>query len=125
MGSYTVGGPYLEDLSTTFTLPKGCSATCTGCEAINPYKPSDFRNKGCKASAGETWCPELKRCIQPFETNCPFGGEVMEGSIVMQCNNGRCNGISEQCELNPQGGGVTLGGPYVDGLKGQYLLPEG
>ncbi|CAB9515362.1 expressed unknown protein [Seminavis robusta] len=35
MGTFTIGGPYLNGLTGTFSLPNGCTADCTGCQEAN------------------------------------------------------------------------------------------
>jgi len=36
VGSFTIGGLYLDGLIGTYTLPKGCEATCQGCYSPSP-----------------------------------------------------------------------------------------
>jgi len=50
-----------------------------------PMPGSDRDAHGCIPSAGYTWCAELSKCIQPWETNCTFesagtGDGMMPGS---------------------------------------------
>jgi hypothetical protein len=102
--------------------PSTCQAECsTGCVGI---PGSDQTNEECIGSAGYIYCPELDDCIRPWDTNCPFDGDALEGPAEIVCASGaRCNDLSDECVI--EAGSAAVGGPYLSGLVGTYNLPEG
>lgn len=100
--------------------PATCQANCTGCIGI---PGSDEIDDQCIATAGYVWCPELEDCIRPWSTNCPFEGDTYIGPAAIDCTNGRCNDLSEDCAIEI--GSAVVGGPYLSGMEGMYNLSEG
>lgn len=125
----TLQGPSLLGLTGDYYLPAGCSTTCdSNCE-IKEFPNPQTDGHGCKASAGYSWCPETTNCIR-FDENCPIeDGTEISGAKDLTCSEGaRLSNLTNECDLiqkQDDGTSITLSGPYVSAMKGQYVLPEG
>jgi hypothetical protein len=122
MGSYDIGGLYVSGLNSTFDIPTGCTANCTGCTEEDDFVGGGPDENGCFWDAGEEFCPELSICVQPWVEKCPVQGEPFNGPTKIQCNEGRCS-VNEECSIQEEN--YTISGPYLTGLVGNYTLPEG
>lgn len=129
-------GPSLFGLNGDYLLPAGCSVKCSNdaIGATSSCRIKDFPSPqtdghGCKSSAGYSWCPETSKCVR-FDENCPIeNGTVIQGSKTLSCQSGaRMSDLTSECNLlwiQNDGNQIALSGPYLSGLDGEYLLPEG
>ena len=54
-------------------------------------KPNPSSSDEGDCSCGHDWCPELKRCIQPWAETCPIESNVeFSGGTTLSCSRGRC-----------------------------------
>ena len=123
-GPTILGGSYLSNLNGDYTLTgTGCTdVECTGCVA-----ETNVNTEGnCRASTGQSYCPEKEECIDPSTTRCVFGGEVINGpgEVVLQCANGR---VDLELGTIKTGRNLenTLGGKYIDNLNGKVMFSSG
>eukprot|EP00571_Detonula_confervacea_P009451 CAMPEP_0172328862 /NCGR_PEP_ID=MMETSP1058-20130122/60571_1 /TAXON_ID=83371 /ORGANISM="Detonula confervacea, Strain CCMP 353" /LENGTH=686 /DNA_ID=CAMNT_0013045995 /DNA_START=34 /DNA_END=2094 /DNA_ORIENTATION=+ len=150
MGTSYAGGPYMNGMDGEYPIPDGCTATCDGCSAAaddasvleadpSPAEPGSVLTDapspastptvggepdeyGCLPTAGYTWCAELDECITGFDTPCPVVGTDFEGPVTISCTSGRCS-LPDGCLINM--GTSYAGGPYMNGMDGEYPIPDG
>lgn len=64
---------YEQRLCPIMKDENGCRVwVCEKCEEL----VGDRDEHGCIPSAGYVWCESLGKCIRPWETECPYNGEV-------------------------------------------------
>jgi hypothetical protein len=76
-------------------------------------------------STGMDWCPELDKCIQPWEENCPIiiiDGNAFLGPTTLLCDAVRC---SSEDECTWTDGSVDYGTYYFTDHGSEFYLPAG
>ncbi|KAL3802531.1 hypothetical protein HJC23_012550 [Cyclotella cryptica] len=74
-------------------------------------------------SSGMAWCPELNKCIAPWEETCPISdGGTFSGSSTLLCDAGRCSS-DEKCSWTEDT--TEFGTFYFNDLGGEFDVPDG